>query len=1368
MSPPETRAFSNSSLPSRLVFGVSLVVGSFALLALAAEPLGFTWILRFHPDFIPMAPMTASLLLLLAGALLLSIAGRQIRHWDRSFNLLTALALTGALAVVVLRGAGLDGGGGQRLLPSAAMSTLTAVTLLLTAVAAALAGPNPDGVSQARRHASSTLALLTFGGSLIVLVSYAAGLPLLYGTRQVPMALPTAVAACLLGLALLLRNGNEAWPMSLFTIRETSADGAMETRVQRLPTGLFALLALGLLAGGSLLIRSRVESERRAVAKDLRAVADLKVSQIVRWRAELQADGWAVEKSALAQNLLIRFMDDPRTAASASDIQEFLSALKGNSFQQVDVFDALGQLRASSDPGVAAPLGLHDQTLGEVLHAPRAIFHDLRLDARSSQPRLDLWIPLRRAPMGPPAGLVRFTADPAAFLYPLIQSWPGTSPSAETLLVRREGNDVLFLNELRHRRGEALRLRLPLADQPDLPAARAVRDEVGFITGRDYRGVLVLGWLAPVPGSSWRLVAKLDAAEVYGPVQRDLWTMTLALLGLLATAALATGHWVQRRDAARIGAQLALERERNTLAQRSRQLMEQARDLILITDRDGRIREANAAACVAYGRDAQALTSMELDELADPAAAEQQRLELNRLHTEGEGRFETIHVDADGHPFPVEVNARWIDVEGSPTLLAFLRDITERRRQEQRIVRLTQLYAALSQVNQAITREQSRQSILDKVCEVMVSFGHFRLAWVAWAEPGAPRVECVASHGDDQGYLRAITVRADDSPEARGPVGESITTDHPSIFNDFIGSRESTPWHAEARRCGYGSAAAFPIHCEGRVCGSLAVYASEPGFFGNEEVALLLETAGDLSFALDHILEEQARGAAEEALQSSERFLREAQEAGQLGTYEWDLRTNQWKSSETMDRIFGIGADYVRDLAGWLGLVAPSHREAMQAYVAGIIAVHGTFDHMYPILRPADGRERWVYGRGQFEWDADGHPLRLSGTIQDITERREAEERERLMEAQLAQAQKLESLGKLAGGVAHDMNNVLGAILSLATTHRAKAADDTPLAKALDTIHTACLRGRGVVKGLLYFAHRDLEDARAIELNTLVTETVNLLAYTTLKKVRLEMDLEEDLPPMLGDAGAISHSLMNLCVNAVDAMGGSGSISIRTRRLSDGSFRISVRDTGPGMTEEVRAKAMEPFFTTKPVGKGTGLGLSMAFGTMKAHEGTLEILSEPGAGTEIRMVFPASRATAQPPVPVPSAGPAGTTKAAGMRILLVDDDELIRESVGPMLGVMGHSVEIAPGGEEALRIVAAGYDPELVLLDMNMPGMNGAETLERLLALRPQQRVLLATGYSDQGLGGLLDGRPRVGSIRKPFSLEELRARLADLAEPRG
>ena len=150
------------------------------------------------------------------------------------------------------------------------------------------------------------------------------------------------------------------------------------------------------------------------------------------------------------------------------------------------------------------------------------------------------------------------------------------------------------------------------------------------------------------------------------------------------------------------------------------------------------------------------------------------------------------------------------------------------------------------------------------------------------------------------------------------------------------------------------------------------------------------------------------------------------------------------------------------------------------------------------------------------------------------------------------------------------------------------------------------------------------------------------------------------------------------------------------------------------------------------------------------------------------MVFPASRATAQPPVPVPSAGPAGTTKAAGMRILLVDDDELIRESVGPMLGVMGHSVEIAPGGEEALRIVAAGYDPELVLLDMNMPGMNGAETLERLLALRPQQRVLLATGYSDQGLGGLLDGRPRVGSIRKPFSLEELRARLADLAEPRG
>ncbi len=196
------------------------------------------------------------------------------------------------------------------------------------------------------------------------------------------------------------------------------------------------------------------------------------------------------------------------------------------------------------------------------------------------------------------------------------------------------------------------------------------------------------------------------------------------------------------------------------------------------------------------------------------------------------------------------------------------------------------------------------------------------------------------------------------------------------------------------------------------------------------------------------------------------------------------------------------------------------------------------------------------------------------------------------------------------------------------------------------------------------------------------------------------------------------------------------------------------------MAPEVLAKAMEPFFTTKPQGKGTGLGLAMVYGTMKAHEGTFDLHSQPGKGTEAILRFPHSRV--EGPAPQPAAIPAVVeTPQAGLRVLLVDDDELIRESVTPMLEILGHEVTAAPGGPQALDFLEAGLEVDLVILDMNMPGMSGAEVLPRILGLRPEMPVLMATGYSDHEIAPLLKGRPSVSSIRKPFSLKEIQSKIA-------
>lgn len=1333
--------------PPRLVAALGLALVAFALLTLVAGWAGLTLLTTAFPGFQPVAPMTSWLFLLLGAALFVASPPVRIRHWDRSFLLFNGLALAGALAVPLLRGSDL---------PTAAVSLLTAWALTASALAALVQGGDPIASSR-RAQAGALLALLPLGGGCMILLSYAVGIPLLQGSGEVPMALPTAAATTVLGLALLLRSSRRAWPLRMFTVR-----GGTERRILKLPLTLFLVLSLGMLAAGSLRLRHELQSARRAVQENLQAVARLKVSQVSRWYNDLRTDVGLLRGSPLVMDPLLAFLESGTRAPKEDAVRTLLKAFEGDSFCRVDLYDAAGRLRCSTAAGGAPQPPAQAGHLQAALRASEPLIEDLHLDPGSREPRMSLWVPLR--PPGSPGtaiGAVRFEVDPGEFLFPRIQVWPGSSPSAETLMVRRDGGDLTFLNELRHRRGTALRLRMPIDANRGLPAARAVSGASGALTGRDYRGVPVTGWVEPVPGTPWFLVAKQDEAEIYGPIRQQMWVMAAVLLGMVMSAALATGHWVQGQDALLAEAQVETERQGRILAQRFRHLMDQARDIILITDREHRITDANAQAYRVYGRPPETLIGARLEDLADPSEAEEKRRRLDALRQLGEGNFESLHRDRDGSPLPVEINARWLEVEGQPLLLAFVRDIRERKAQEAKIIRLTRLYAALSQVNQAITREQTRQSLLDTVCEVLVSFGPFRMAWVAWAEPGAVEVQKAACFGDDQGYLAGITVRVDDSAEGRGPVGQAIRKGSPSILNDFIGSADTTPWHAAALRCGYAAAAAFPLRCEGRTCGALAVYSPQPGMFDAEEIALMVETAGDVSFALDHILHEQARHAAEAALTTSERFLREAQEAGQLGTYSWDIAADVWRSSPTLDRIFGIEADYVRDMTGWTGLVAPEFRERMQVYVSEIIAKRQRFDLEYPIVRAKDQSRRWVYGRGVLEFSPEGVPLSLSGTIQDITARHEAEERQRVMEGQLQQAQKLESLGKLAGGVAHDMNNVLGAILSLATAHRLRQEPGSPLAQALDTITSACERGRGVVKGLLYFARKDLEDSRALDLNALVAETVHLLAYTTLKRVRLDMDLEEGLPPLLGDAGAISHALMNICVNAVDAMDGGGALAVRTCRLSDGGFRLSVRDTGPGMSPEVRNKALEPFFTTKPLGQGTGLGLSMAFGTMQAHEGTLELVSAPGEGTEVRLIFPASReVTAAPPL-AQEAGPACAPSA--WRILLVDDDELIRESVGPMLEMLGHQVRTAPGGEEALQFLATGPVLDLVILDMNMPGMNGAQTLERILALRPEQVVLMATGYSDQDLGDLLAGRPKVASIRKPFSLDEIGRKFSEL-----
>lgn len=363
--------------------------------------------------------------------------------------------------------------------------------------------------------------------------------------------------------------------------------------------------------------------------------------------------------------------------------------------------------------------------------------------------------------------------------------------------------------------------------------------------------------------------------------------------------------------------------------------------------------------------------------------------------------------------------------------------------------------------------------------------------------------------------------------------------------------------------------------------------------------------------------------------------------------------------------------------------------------------------------------------------------------------------------ARLLQSQKLESLGTLAGGVAHDMNNVLGAILGLASAHLEIQPAESPAYRAFETIAKAAIRGGKMAKSLLSFARQSPAVENELDLNTLLREEVRLLERTTLAKVHLSMILTPDLRPIQGDASALTNAFMNLCVNAVDAMQDNGRLTLRTRNVDNDWIEVEVEDTGRGMTKEVLAKALDPFFTTKEEGKGTGLGLSLVYSTVTAHRGSMTIRSAPEQGTCVKIRFPASEPLIKPMELEDAHQSLPFTHR--LQVLVVDDDDLVRNSTQTILELLGHSVTDVASGEEALEQLASGLAPEVVLLDMNMPGLGGAETLARIRLNDPDLPILLATGRVDQAALDLVGAYPNVTLLAKPFSIRALQAQLKAL-----
>ncbi len=388
-------------------------------------------------------------------------------------------------------------------------------------------------------------------------------------------------------------------------------------------------------------------------------------------------------------------------------------------------------------------------------------------------------------------------------------------------------------------------------------------------------------------------------------------------------------------------------------------------------------------------------------------------------------------------------------------------------------------------------------------------------------------------------------------------------------------------------------------------------------------------------------------------------------------------------------------------------------------------------------------------------------------------ERQKKEVETRRLEEQLRHSQKMESLGTLAGGVAHDFNNILGAILGYAGLLRIELNQNEKLTKYLDTIERSAQRAAELTRQLLGFARAGKTTVKSLDFNGICVETAEMTKKIIEKNVEVSLELEDGLPAVEGDESQLSQVVMNLVVNARDAMPNGGKLKIVTSHLeADEIVRlklnlekkdyvvVEVSDTGHGISKENLSRIFEPFFTTKPKGKGTGLGLSMVYGIVKNHGGEIEAESEVGKGTTLRIYFPA---TSEEAGANHHREPSEIKRIVKDKLCLVVDDEIeMRDLLTESLARLGFSVVAVDGGEKAIEILKKNLKVDVVILDMIMPGMDGSETYFRIHKSRPELPVLVSTGYSSEGKVQDILNNGGMGVLHKPFTLEELQSQLAN------
>ncbi len=517
------------------------------------------------------------------------------------------------------------------------------------------------------------------------------------------------------------------------------------------------------------------------------------------------------------------------------------------------------------------------------------------------------------------------------------------------------------------------------------------------------------------------------------------------------------------------------------------------------------------------------------------------------------------------------------------------------------------------------------------------------------------------------------------------------------------------------------------------------------------------------------------RKRAEEALRKSEAKFQDLFDEAPVGYQEIDSEGRIIRINRTELDMLGYTAEEMFGRYVWDFITDEGSRQKVRGKLAGTIASGIAFER--PFQRK-DGTTFPAVMQDRVLRNSEGKITGIRATVQDVTERRRTEEEKALLQEQLRQSQKMEAIGKLAGGVAHDFNNLLTVIHGYSELMLNSLDQESRLRQDVQEIINASERASSLTRQLLAFSRKQVLQPKVLDLNAHVSNMDKMLRRMIGEDVELVTLLTKDLGRIKADPGQIEQAILNLAVNAKDAMLSGGKLTIETAnvKLDENYARsrigvtpgdyvmLSMSDTGVGMAPETKERIFEPFFTTKEKGKGTGLGLSTVYGIVQQSGGNIWVYSEPGLGTTFKIYLPRIEEGTE------SLRPAAiSTKClqGSETILLVEDEEMVRKLACTVLEKNGYTVLEASNGDEALDVVQGrnGNPIHLVVTDVVMPGMSGRQLADRLVSLRPEIKILYMSGYTDDAIvhHGVLD--PGIAYIQKPFTPDALASKVRDILD---